>query len=150
MQTITGNQPDLFQSLQQDPQPPADLDLQQELLGAITHVIRDARSRGLGRERIVDRMNALLPDLEKPLTLRQLNSWTAVSKEYSEFPARYLPAFCVATDSDLPLRVLAQSISRDLVDARESLAKQLGETQIQRARLARQERDIKRQLGDHE
>jgi hypothetical protein len=143
-------QGDLFQCLETEAQPPTDLDLQHELLGAITHSIRDARSRGIGRERIVDAMNALLPDLDKPLTLRQLNSWTALSKEYSEFPARYLPAFCVATGSDLPLRVLAQSIHRDLVDAREALAKRLGETQIERARLSREERAIKRQLGDHE
>jgi len=146
---LSSVQPDLFQRLEQPASLAAlsDLDIHFELLGAINTVIRQARGQGITRERIVDEMNRLLPELDKPITVRQLNGWTAASKEYSEFPARYLPAFCAAVDCDLPLRVLAQAITRELVDAREFVAKQLGETQIEAARLRRQARALEQQLG---
>lgn len=144
---VSSDQPDLFQRLDERPAPPADLDLGPELLGAIHNALREARSRGLSRERVVDRMNALLPDIARPVTLRQLNAWTAQSKEFSEFPARYLPAFCAATESDLPLHVLAQALHLELIDARASVARQLGECRIEEARLRRQQRDLSRRLG---
>jgi hypothetical protein len=143
--SLTGITGDLFQQLQHDPEPPsgADLDIQYQLLGAIKTALADARTRGMSREHVVDRMNLLLPELEKPITIRQLNAWTAVSKEFSEFPARYLPAFCAATNCDLPQRVMAQAIQRDLIDAREKAAQMLGENLIEDARLARQRRELK-------
>lgn len=126
----------------------SDLDIHFELLGAINTALRQARSDGMSRQRIVDAMNTLLPEMQHPITLRQLNAWTAASKEYSEFPARYLPAFCAATDCELPVRVLAQAITHELVDACEFAAKQLGETQIEAARLRRAARALERQLGE--
>lgn len=142
-------QMDFLQQLENPADPPAnaDLDIHFQLLGAIKTAIADARGRGLSRERIVDRMNLLLPELDKPITLRQLNSWTAASKEYSEFPARYLGAFCAATGCDLPARVIAQAIGKDLVDARELAAKRLGENMIETARLARERGQLKSALG---
>lgn len=144
---VSSDQPDLFQQLENEPPPPADLDLGPELLGAIHNALRDARSRGLSRERVVDRMNALLPDLPRQVTVRQLNAWTAQSKEFSEFPARYLPAFCAATESDLPLHVLAQALQLELIDGRAAVARQLGECRIEEARLRRMQRDLHRRLG---
>lgn len=144
---FAGDQADLFQQLAAAPAPAADLDLHYELLGAINKALRQARQHGLTRERVADRMNDLLPDLERAITVRQLYAWTATSKEYSEFPARYLPAFCAAVDCDLPLRVLAQALGADLVDARELAAKRLGETQIEAARLRREARSILERLG---
>ncbi|MGQ0622754.1 MAG: hypothetical protein ACT4QA_23095 [Panacagrimonas sp.] len=140
-------QPDLFQQLSAPAPTPAnaDLDIGPELLGAINTALRLARTSGMSRDRIVDRMNELLPD--QAITLRQLNAWTAQSKEFHEFPARYMPAFCAATDCDLPLRVLAQAYGRDLIDAREATAKQLGETQIEIARLRRHAGSLTRTLG---
>ena len=91
-------QGDLFQQLAEqsalEAQQAQDLDINLELMGAINQAIREGKQRGLSRERIVERMNFCLPDLERSITLRQLNAWTAQSKEYHEFPARYLPAFC--------------------------------------------------------
>jgi hypothetical protein len=125
-----------------------DLDVQHELLGAIHVALKDARLRGLSRERIVDRMNQALPELaKKPITIRQLNCWTALSKEYHEMPARFVPAFCWATSCDLPLRVLNGAIGMDMVDAREVAAKELGETQIQIARLRRVAGALTKSLG---
>lgn len=140
-------QPDLFQQLAQAAPVRADLDINLELLGAISASLRDALDRQLSRERIVDLMNERLPHLPKKLTIRQLYSWTAVSKEYHDFPARFLPAFCAAVDSDEPLRVLARALSQDLVDAREQAAKRLGELQIESARNRRQMHALARQLG---
>ena len=154
-QSRVGNAPkasqaqgDLFQQLSEPAQAAADLDVHFELLGAISVAIRGAKQRGMGRPEIVSRMNELLPDLERPITERQLNAWTSASKEYSEFPARFLAAFCAATDCDLPLRRLCQPIGMDLIDARERVAKRLGENLIEDGRLARERRQLKAALGE--
>ena len=148
-QKITGKQPDLFQCLSEptiDPENAQDLDIQNEMIGALTKAIRDAKHYGMSRERIVERMNLCLPELHKPLTLRQLNGWTARSQESRDFPARYLPAFCWATNSILPLLVLAQSIDHDLVDRRDQLALEFGQKMVERARLNRDVNELKKYL----
>ena len=114
-------------------------------LGAINQAIREARQAGNGRERLVDRMNlALGADL---ITKRQLDSWTANSKEQHRFPLEYLAAFCWATGSDAPLRVLASALGYDLVAAREAAAMRLGEMQLEQARLRRESGALLKQLG---
>lgn len=140
-------QSDLFAQLGEAAPVRADLDVNLELLGAISAALREALDRRMSREQVVDRMNELLPQLPKKLTIRQLYSWTALSKEYHDFPARFLPAFCAAVDCDEPLRVLARALSQDLVDARELAAKRLGELQIESARNRRQMAALQRQLG---
>lgn len=145
-QDFTSQQGDLFQQMEQAPKPSTDLALHMELLGAIATARRLARARGLGPERILDRMNYFLGE-DGPITQRQLNGWTAASQEFKEFPARYLPAFCAATECDLPLRVLVQPLGLDLIDAREAAAKRLGETYIATAQLKREQRDLQRTLG---
>lgn len=144
------NQGDLFQRLEQ----PAvigranapDLQIGPELLGALNTALRHARSLGYGRERVVDRMNQALPGMHKPITLRQLNSWTAESKEYHEFPLRYLAALGWATECEEPLRVVARSLGFDLVDAREAAAKRLGEAHLEAVRARREIADLTRTL----
>lgn len=144
-------QADLFQRLEVPATEAAgqaeDLDLGPELVGAINSALRHARNDlRMKREAVVAAMNKLLPDA-KPITVRQLNCWTATSKEFHEFPARYLAAFCVATDCEEPLRVLARALSFDLVDARERMAKELGQTFIQSAQLKRRQRELRQKLG---
>jgi hypothetical protein len=143
-------QRELFQQLDEPTIPaavgqPVDLDIHLELLGAISSAIRDAKRRGLSRERIVDRMNEVLPD--SGITVRQLNAWTAQSKEWREFPARYLVAFCFAAECDLPLRIMANALGFDLADRREQVAKELGESLIASARLKRQQSELRQRLG---
>jgi hypothetical protein len=142
---FSSDQRDLFQQLDSPAELASDLDINLELLGAINTAIRLAKSKGWSRDRIVERMNRLLPE-PAHITLRQLNAWTALSKEYHEFPARYVPAFCAATECDLPLRALAQALQLDLVDLREQVAKRLGETLIEEAQLRRQRRDLQARL----
>lgn len=142
----SSDQGDLFQHLAAlsalEAQGAQDLDIGLELRGALNTAIRAAKRHGWSRERIVERMNLCLPDAERAVTKRQLDAWTAASKEFHEFPARYLPAFCWATQCDEPARVLASAIGFDLVDARERLALQLGQARVDRARLSREEREL--------
>lgn len=145
------SQGDLLAALDQPPvidsPNAADLDIGPELLGAMHAAIRDARARGLSRERIVDRMNLALPERAKPLTLRQLNAWTASSAEFHEMPGRFVPAFCWATGSDVPLRVIANVLGLDLVDGREAAAKRLGDNLVAEVRLKRERRVLTQVLG---
>jgi len=149
--SISTDQPDLFRQLERptlSSAPALDLDIHYELLGALNTAIRQARTAGLSRERIVDAMNRLLPELDKPVTLRQINAWTAASKvEEHTFPLRYLAAFCSATNSEEPLRVVAAALGFGLVDAREMEAQHLGENLIQSARLRRVIREQQTRLG---
>lgn len=149
-QKFSSVQPDLFQQLEAPAMSETayDLDVNLELMGALNQTIREAKRRGLSRERIVERMNLCLPDLDRRITLRQLNSWTAASKEYHEFPARYLPAFCWATGSILPLLVLAQSINHDLVDLRDQVALELGQKLVAKAQLSREVSQLRKILED--
>jgi len=124
-----------------------DLDIHHEMLGAIALALKEAKKRGLGRELVVDRMNLCLPELVKPITKRQLDSWTAESKEYSEFPARFLPAFCWACMCDAPLATGPRSMGYDLVDRADEAALEMGRLRLQQAEIAKREREIKRRLG---
>lgn len=148
--TFSPDQGELFQRLETpalEAANAADLDIGPELLGAVHEALREARRRGLSRERIVDRMNAALPELERPITPRQAYAWTAQSKEFHELPARYLPALCWALGSDLPLRVLAGALGYELVDRRDAAALRLGQLSVTRAQLTREERALREQLG---
>lgn len=147
----TSVQGDLFQQLEAPAlaaQRAQDLDIGPELLGAVNQAIRLAKRDGLSRERIVERMNLCLPDAERPVTLRQLNAWTAQSKEFHEFPARYLPALCWATGSLLPLLTLAQALGHDLADRRDQAALELGQKLVHQARLGRDVKLLKKMLED--
>lgn len=153
-QSFTSNQVDIFQRLAEENAIEAanasDLDIGCELQGAISRALRDAKKKGLSRERIIERMNLCLPDLEKQLTLRQLNAWTANSKEFSEFPARYLPAFCWATGCTITIQVLAQAIEHELMDTRERVAMELGQALAEKTLIERKTRLLTRQLtGDN-
>lgn len=124
-----------------------DLDIGAELMGAVHRALRESRDHGLSRERIADRMNLALPHLKRPISKRQLDAWTAASKEHHELPSRYIAAFCWATGSEEPLRVTARALGFDLVDAREAAALELGEAQVQIARLRRKSGALTKTLG---
>ena len=121
-----------------------DLDIDAELRGAFARAFKHARKNGMSREYIVDRMNLCLPNLRKPITLRQLNAWTATSKEYSEFPARYLPALCWATKYMEPIDVGPLALGLDTIDRRDADALELGRIALARADLQNRERNLKR------
>lgn len=148
----TSNQGELFQRLLEpsrlEREQAGEMDVRHELLGAIHVALKYARTLGYGRERIAERMNQALHDKTRPVTLRQLNAWTAVSKEFHELPARYLAAFCWACRCDEPLRVIAGALGLYLADSRDLAAKRLGEIRIQSAGLTREARSLQRTLGE--
>lgn len=122
------------------------LDLGTELLGALCAALREARDRGLSRERVVDRMNVCLaPD--QHVTLRQLNTWTAPSAEGKRFPAEYLPAFCWAVGSVAPFATLLAPIHHEPIDRRDQLAAELGRAEVEAARLRRTAGELRKRLG---
>lgn len=150
---FTGIQGNIFSELENRPEDAEyddshDLDLQAELRAACAHALKLARRQGITRERVVDEMNRLMPELDKgkQITLRKLNAWMATSKEDSEFPARFLPAFCAATRCYQPLQEMAKALGMDLADQRELIAKQYGELEIEKARIAREVKTLKAKL----
>lgn len=122
------------------------LDIGPELLGALNQSIREAREQGWSRDHIADRMTLALGG-EITVNVRQLNSWTAASREQHRFPLEYLAAFCWATSSTHPLEVVMRALGLELVDAREAAAKRLGEMQIEQARLRRESAALTKRLG---
>lgn len=129
------------------------LDVWPELLGAIKKVLREAMDRGLSRDRVVDRMNLCLPELVasgKKITKRQLDCWTANSKQEHKFPLEYLSAFCWAVESDLPMRILVNTLGFELVDAHEVALKRLGETYVEKALIHREQGALLRTLGSQD
>ena len=149
-QKITSNQLEMYQQLDEDeyaPENAPDLDINQQMLGAYDTAIKLAKRIGLSREHVVDRMNLCLPDLAKPITLRQLNSWTAASQEYKEMPARYLPAFCWATTCDMPLHVQANAMELTCANAEDQAALELGRLELSEAAIRSQRRILKQQRG---
>lgn len=150
--SITSNQHDLFHQLAETTALEAKeapfLDINLEFMGAVNYAIREARVMGSSREHIVDRMNLCLGDTDK-ITLRQLNAWTAASKEQHNFPVRYLPAFCWATRCIQPLTMLVKCLGYDLVDGRDQLAAELGNKLLDDARTKREIKQLQTLLGSH-
>ena len=131
-------------SVLEAPNAPA-LDLGPELVGALNHSIREARQLyNYSRENIVDRMALCLG---QPVTKRQLDAWTATSREQHRFPLEFTAAFCWATRSAHVLTVIAEAIGFEMVDAQEAAAKQLGEIEVERYRLRRKSAALTKRLG---
>ncbi len=149
-QTISGDQRDIFRHLEVPAMdsPYADLDISFELKGACAQALKLAERRGINRERLVDELNLLMPRLPKKITLRKVNAWMAPSKEDHPIPAFIIPAVCIATRCDLPLRIMANAINYELADQNELLAQELGQAEIERAATARRIRTIKSKLGE--
>jgi len=150
--SFTSDQPDLFQQVGgmtpthlSDNAP--DLDIRLELLAGIKEALRQAARHGLGRERIIDRMNLCLPD-ESQITKRQFDGWTAKSSEDRPFPAEMLPPLIWALRGVLtPLEVITKALGLHVIDEQEALAKQLGETILTKTQIAQQERFLRNKLG---
>lgn len=150
--SLTSNQVDLFQQVvdytpayRSENAP--DLDLRDELMGAISYCLREARKQGISRERVVERMNLCLPESDR-VTMRQFNGWTANSAEYREFPLIYIGAFIWACLGNYtPLVVLLQPIGLHITDDEELQVQALGEIVMERKRLMERERQLRNKLG---
>ncbi len=150
--SFTSEQPDLFQQLAQvEPEYRAanapDLDVRDKLRVFLRESAKLAQKHGVSRERVVERMNLCLPD-GPSITPRQLNGWLATSAEDRPFPAEMLPAYIWATHGNLaPLEVLTGALGLFVMDEQEAIAAELGETILNKSRLAHRERNLRKRLG---
>ncbi len=77
----------------------------------------------LSREEIAERMSALLGI---PVTVRQLNGWTAESREDLRFPLQHLCAFCEVLEDWSLLRAVCGVAGFYLADKKDQVLMQLG------------------------
>jgi hypothetical protein len=147
---FSGDQADIFQGLEMPAMegPYSDLDITLDLQAACKKAYKLAERRGMSVNRLVDELNRLMPRLHRPITQRKVYSWLALSKEDHPIPAYVIPAWCVATRCDFPLRVMANEIGFELSDQNELLAQELGHQELQRANSARRIRELKSKLGN--
>ncbi len=82
------------------------------------------------------------------ISKHQLDSWTAESREGWRFPLEYLPAFEVAVETHDVTAWLAELRGARLSVGREALESQLGRIATMKDELARQEKALKKLLGE--
>jgi hypothetical protein len=104
------NQLNIFEailSLQESQTPskaPGSFDIDRQFREAISASLK---SSPYSRYQVAARMSELCGcDITKAM----LDSWTAESKEQHRFPAIFLPAFCEATGSSGPLKILGKLV----------------------------------------
>lgn len=97
------------------------------------------------RNEIAARMSDLTGDT---ITKHQLDAWTAESREGWRFPLEYMPALEEALQTHEIGAWLADLRGARLSIGREALEAQLGRVAQMRDELARQERQLKKLLGE--
>ncbi len=115
---------------------PGRLCVSARLQAAVKAAIKGAAK---SRETIADDMTALLGT---SVSVHQVNNWTAESHPH-RLPAEYLPAFCHATGSVEPLRVLAEASGVYTLPGADALRAEV-------QKLREQEREISLQRKRHE
>ena len=109
------------------------LDINKELKAAMSEDIRhaiDERGKELSRYEVAGRMSELL---EEDITKTTLDNWTASSHPH-EIPARYIPAFVIATGQRRVFEVLSRHAGLFALPGPEAL----------RAEIQRLDEEIKR------
>jgi hypothetical protein len=121
---------------------PGSLDMDAELRGILSEAIT---ASGLTRTIIAARMSDLIG---QPVTVAQLNDWTGVSHRQHRFPASYLCAFEVATESTALQALICRKRGSLLLVGKEALDAELGRVRRQLDQLKNKERElVKRARG---
>jgi hypothetical protein len=123
---------------------PGALDVGLALRGLLSQLLK---SSPLSRFEIAARMSELTGH---EITKHQLDSWTAESREGWRFPLEYLPALEVALETHDVTAWLADLRGARLSVGREALEAQLGRINRMKDDLSRQERALKKMLGEGE
>jgi hypothetical protein len=121
-----------FQNDKPAPKPVGSFNIDREFREAISEALRWSP---LSRYQIAARMSELT---DTDITKTMLDSWTAESKVQNRFPAVFLPAFCEASGTTEPLRMLGQLIGAFVLPGPDAL----------RAEIQRIEEDITRKQAD--
>jgi len=108
---------DLLQNLQEDEKMPTagSFDIDRRFREAVSAVLKRCP---LSRYQVAARMSELIG---QDITKSMLDSWTAESKENHRFPAIFLPAFCEATGSSDPLKLLSSLVGVFMLPGPEAL-----------------------------
>lgn len=112
---------------------PGGLAMGEEVRGLLVDAIRDARDKGLSRERIADGMTRVIGE---PVTVDQLNTWTATSKRGWRFPLEYLAAFAAVTGDTSLLGRVCERLGGMYLPAREAIVAKIGMAEMERRRVA--------------
>lgn len=86
--------------------------------------------------------------LNRNISKDQVDAWTAESKDGHRIPAEYIPAFCQATGSVEPLRLLADVTDCFLLESEDALKAELGRISIERRELTRRDRAVRELLEE--
>ena len=121
---------------------PGALSLGTPLRGLLSDVLKRAP---MSRFDVAARMSELTGD---HISKHQLDSWTAESRNAWRFPLEYLPAFEAAVQTHEITAWIADLRGARLSIGREALEAQLGKVSQMRDELAKQERAIKKLLGE--
>jgi len=119
------------------------------LKAAMRQAIKECR---WSRDEICDRMNSIAASdglksgRADKISVALLDAWVADSKQGHLVSVSLLPAFCAVTKSLLPLKVLAGCVGADVVDAKESKILALAKLEIQSKRIAKQKRQLQREV----
>ncbi|MBN1495908.1 MAG: hypothetical protein JXA07_04010 [Spirochaetes bacterium] len=127
---------DVIRKINSHDKPSGSFDIDRELREAISASLKQC---SLSRYQVVARMSELIGT---DITKTMLDSWTAESKELHRFPAIFLPAFCEATGSTEPLKVLARTAGVFILPGSEALRSEIQhlEEEISRKRKEKQRR----------
>jgi len=114
----------------------------------LRHLLSDLLKRSpLSRYQVAARMSELAGH---DITKNMIDAWTAESREGWRFPLEYLPAFETAVETHDVTAWLADLRGARLSVGREALEAQLGRVSRMKDDLARQERALKKLLGEGE
>lgn len=108
-----------------------------KLRAAVVAAIKDAPK---SRETIADEMSEMTGTA---ITIHSLNSWTAESHPH-RMPAELIPAFCQATGSIEPIRILAETAGVYTLPGEDALRSEVQKLREQERRIASERR--KREL----
>ena len=94
---------------------PGSLNVQHRLIGALSRAIKGCPK---SRYQVAGEMSELLG---VEVSRHMLDAWTAESKELHRFPAEFVPAFCIVTGCNEPMRVLGDAAGVFVVRGPEAL-----------------------------
>lgn len=118
------------------------LDLELDVIAIIKQCERNS---GLGRDRVLDRINLCLRDTGQKVTKIQLNKWLSPSQDNC-VPAWVMPAICWALNSIEPMTALLNPLGFKPADMRADMLRQKAELDINGKLRQKESREIERAL----
>ncbi len=115
-----------------------------ELRGLIARILKNSK---LSRDLVADKMAELLGH---PLSIHQINAWTAESREAWRFPVAYLPAFEAACETHALTEWIAAKRGCALLVGEDSLLAELGRLEKLEQDLKARKAALKKRMGRSE